>query len=218
MSIYTSTIIDCNHNDELNIPLVAQNGVTAIIHKASQGLTFKDDKYIERKQQAHDAGLLWGAYHFGNCKDAVTQANTFLQFAAPTDNDVIVLDWEPVDGDPSPNDMTYNGACDFVEEVHRLTGRYPMLYGSNFLFEKIPTHGDSVLAKCPLWLAAYNSNPTIPYSWKNYTLWQFTGDGTPASAKPRTFVGCNNKPDYFDVSRYNGTVEELRAAWPFSTP
>ena len=37
-------------------------GILAVLHKVTEGTTFIDPMYHERHQQAHDAGLLWGAF------------------------------------------------------------------------------------------------------------------------------------------------------------
>ena len=44
-------------------------GIAGIIHKATQGLSFQDPTYHDRRTQALAAGLLWGAYHFGEGGD-----------------------------------------------------------------------------------------------------------------------------------------------------
>jgi lysozyme len=60
------TIIDIFHGEATDLAKVQkQDGIIAIIHKATQGAHFTDSSYNARKKQAKALGLLWGAYHFG---------------------------------------------------------------------------------------------------------------------------------------------------------
>ena len=58
-------------------------GVAGVIHKATQGIGFVDKMYIPRKQPALDAGLLWGAYHFGTADDVDDQVEHFIDTVQP---------------------------------------------------------------------------------------------------------------------------------------
>ena len=44
---------------------VRRSGILGVIHKATEGGDFVDKSYAIRQPQAEQAGLLWGAYHFG---------------------------------------------------------------------------------------------------------------------------------------------------------
>jgi len=74
-----NVVIDLSHHQEtVDFSKIAASGIVGVIHKAMQGGTFKDSKYAERRRPALDAGLLWGAYHFGDASDPVAQADAFL--------------------------------------------------------------------------------------------------------------------------------------------
>src|SRR5262245_60630672 len=68
--------------------------IWGIIHKATTGATGKDDEYAGRRQPALDAGLLWGAYHWGTGADVEDQVENFLKHAKPDDKTLVALDYE----------------------------------------------------------------------------------------------------------------------------
>src|SRR5262245_17176682 len=74
-----NVVIDISHhNGNVNLAKAKQDGILGVIHKATQGQTFKDPTYRRNRQSAKDAGLLWGAYHFGTGSDGLKQAQHFL--------------------------------------------------------------------------------------------------------------------------------------------
>jgi lysozyme len=201
------SIIDTYHGNSINLGAIKKSGVVAIIHKASQGTRLRDPAYAKRRDAAKAAGFLWGAYHFSTGDDVVDQAHNFLEAAAPGDDDLIALDWEPSDGPV----MTLQQARDFVQVLRNETGRWPVIYGGHLLRESVGHLQDPTLSNCPLWYARYASLPVgIPTQiWATYTLWQYT-DGVDGS-KPRSTPGCSGA----DRNRFNGSTDELREAWPF---
>lgn len=207
--MFTRTIIDVYHGDTVDIPLLTNNGVQGVMMKATQGVNYIDPTFKDRMATARANGLLVGSYHFGTGEDPIVQAHHWLETAKPQAGDVLEFDWED---NPNGASMTYEQACAFVREVFQKIGRFPLLYGSNYLSEKIPSSGDSILFSCPLSLASYTAKPKIPRGWKNYTLWQFTGDGQ-GPFSPHTFPGAANP---LDVCQFDGTIAELRAGWPFA--
>jgi lysozyme len=208
--MFTRTIIDTYRGDAVDIPLLANNGVSAILMKATQGLAYVDLTFAPRYVLAGANGLLRGSYHFATGDDPVKQVQHWFSIAMPGNSDALELDWED---NPQGSTATYDQVCRMVAEVQRLTGRYPLLYGSNFLREKIPAIGDSILFQCPLSLASYNRTPKLPRGWGKYTLWQYTGDDQNAAISPHTFPGASNA---LDIYQFDGTLEALRAQWPFA--
>jgi hypothetical protein len=80
---------------------------------------------------------------------------------------------------------------------------------------------DKVFSKTPLWYARFKSDVTdFPTkTWDVYTLWQFSSE---INCKPDHPEDClyrvpGTQSD-MDVNVYRGTVDELRANWPFSSP
>jgi lysozyme len=75
-----NVIVDLSHHNG-NVDLVQAQaaGTVRVIHKATQGTTFVDPMYQTNRDKAKQAGLFWGAYHFGEGADGVEQADHFLR-------------------------------------------------------------------------------------------------------------------------------------------
>jgi lysozyme len=200
-----NAVIDLSHyQDVTSWSEVAADGIVAIINKCTQGLGFVDPTYAERQTAAKAAGLLWGAYHFGQGADGVQQAEYFLQHANAAPNDLLVLDFEQ---NTSGASMTLQQAEQFVTYVQQQRGRWPVLYGGSYLIQELGGAANSTLSSCPLWLAAYDSNPQVPPGWSAWTLWQYT-DGTHGNP-PYSVNGVGN----CDRDQFNGTLQQLQAFW-----
>jgi lysozyme len=202
------TIIDIFHGDLTDLAKVQkQEGIVAVIHKATQGADFTDKSYSARKKAARDLGLLWGAYHFGTAANVEAQVEHFLSTADVDDKMLIALDFEE---DPHGPDMTINQARDFVELIEEKVGRFPVIYGANLLRDALGTTIDPLLRKCPLWYARFREVPIgIPPTFKNFTLHQFT-DGH-FGPEPHNTGG---RP--CDRNRFAGTEKQLKDQWPFT--
>lgn len=204
------TIIDISHNNgKIDLAKMASAGVPAIIHKATQGSDFVDPMYADHKAQAEELGLLWGSYHFGTGVYTIDQVDNFMNTVNPTPNELIVLDFEINPGGVS---MTLEQAIEFISIIYNEIGVYPMIYGGALLRESIGSSIEPILANCSLWYARYGHAPLgIPRQiWSDYTLWQFT-DGAHGNG-PYEIDGAGR----CDHSRFNGTIDELKARWPFT--
>jgi GH25 family lysozyme M1 (1,4-beta-N-acetylmuramidase) len=103
----TPNVVDIYHGDNVtSFQQARDSGVLGIIHKASTGRTGRDDAYKDRRKQATDAGLLWGAYHWGTGAPAKDQVENFLDWAKPDKNTLVALDFERTAG----NQMTLDDA------------------------------------------------------------------------------------------------------------
>jgi len=88
-------IIDVYRENTLDLSKVKQAGVSAIIHKASEGKNFQDEKYAERKAAALETGFLWGAYHLTSGAPPEQQLENFVAVEDGTNPKVLMaLDWE----------------------------------------------------------------------------------------------------------------------------
>lgn len=197
-------VIDLSHhNAPVDFAKVKKAGILGVIHKATEGATVQDPKYAERTTAAAAAGLFWGAYHFGNNRDAVKQADNFLATVQPTAGELIALDIEENKG----NEMSLAQAVTFVNRIHEKTGRWPGIYAGSYLRSVLPAAGDETLKKCWLWIAQYANAPKLLPGWTRWTMWQYT-DGT-AGPNPVPVPGVGK----CDRDQFNGTEAELRAHW-----
>jgi lysozyme len=203
------TIIDLNHQGRPDFAALAQGGIVAVLHKATEGATFQDPEYQTRRVLAKTQGLLWGSYHFVSGASVTDQVDNYVSHAAPAADEAICIDYEHSSSGP---DMTLAQLERFVVLLTQRLGRAPMIYGGDLLRHALQLNPSATLAKCPLWYSRYASDPTgiPPAVWSAFTLWQYT-DGA-SGPQPHDAPGIGR----CDRSRYDGTVQELRAAWPFS--
>jgi lysozyme len=209
-------IIDLNHDNLFDAGKAKKAGIAAIIHKASEGATFRDQNYKQRRNEALKAGLLWGAYHFSSSRPVASQVDNFLGAVewdvAGVDNSrtLLCLDFEPSTSGP---DMTLDQAHEFVTTVKNKTGRWPMIYGGNMLRDAVQPHGaDPILKNCPLWYARYRDQPIgFPQgTWPRFTLWQYT-DGN-AGPLPHDADGLGRT----DRNCFAGSMDVFQNTWPFA--
>src|SRR5260370_27135777 len=157
----TNAVIDISHHNATVDFQTAKTsgGILGVIHKATQGLTFQDPTYRQHRQSAQDAGLLWGAYHFGTGSDGVSQAEFFLNFVQPGPDDLLVLDFEQ---NPHGTTMTLEEARAFATHIQETTGRWPGLYGGSLIKELVGASTDPVLGHCCVWLSPYRPTAGVP--------------------------------------------------------
>lgn len=185
-------------------------GIWAIIHKATEGSTYRDKTYAIRRKMVSDAGLLWGAYHFNYGNNVDGQINNFLSYADPDENTLVCLDWETY-----KVNMTINAALAFLKKMEDRTGKTATMYTGYPLridFPKLSEEDKKYIATRKIWWASYTQALTLPKNFAAYggkwSLWQYTGDGSGQS--PHTVAGFGNG---IDLSVYNGTDFDEFSTW-----
>lgn len=170
------------------------------IHKATEGRSFTDNKFLEWCERRKEFELLIGsgtmlngAYHFAsNIYNTAAEAEHFLNTVSKgAIRCILILDLE---GDALNQEITSGSrgekAADFLWYVKKKTGVTPFLYTN--------TYGTSVLTcarltEFPLWIASYNKKtPAINsgiFQKTGYRMWQFT-----------------SKP--FDMDLFSGSTED----------
>jgi lysozyme len=204
-----NVIIDISHHQEhVDLERVRAAGVVGVIHKATEGFRFVDQMYDERQREALDAGLLWGAYHFGVGGDGSDQADHFLETVSPTSATLLVLDYEPNVTGPT---MALDQAREFVSHINDQTGRFPGFYSGHLIKEQLGAAQtpDAVLSECFLWIAQYKGQRpiNIPPTFRTWTFWQYT-DGVHGE-EPHQVDGVG----LCDRNRFNGSLVNLRRLW-----
>jgi lysozyme len=200
-----NSVVDISHhNGNPDFGQAAAAGIVGVIHKATQGLTFKDQMYETNKQKALDAGLLWGAYHFGTGGDGSDQADFFLGFVDPGPDTLLVLDYEP---NTQGATMSLDDARAFVSQVNDTLGRFPGLYSGSLIKQQLGNNQDPVLAQCFFWLAQYGPTAIVPANWPTWTLWQYT-DGN-VGPQPHSVPGIGA----CDRDKFNGDLDGLKTLW-----
>lgn len=202
-------VVDIYHFDRVtSFRRAAQFGIRGIIHKATTGATGKDAAYAKRRQPVLDAGMLWGAYHWGTNANVAKQVDNFLRTAKPDDHTLVALDFER----SGNNTMTLDQAREFLTRIDEEVGRKAVIYGGELLKIRLGNERDAFFGSHRLWLAQYGSTPKVQRSWDKYWLWQYT-DGT-AGPDPKTVPGIpGDAKGNLDCNSYDGTPEHLAAEW-----
>lgn len=229
----SNSVLNMSHYDLVRPDFVAMKyqGIVAVIHEATFPPLNRDWKYADRQYAAINAGLLWGAYHFGDGTNPVRQADHFLGFVdsqrpaiKPSDaverrhGILLVLDFEK-NGHYPGGSMSVAQAVSFVQRIKERTGKYPGIYGSEYrlrqmLYGRGTTESQrAVLSNCWLWIANYHAQPRSTAPWSRWHLWQYTGDGKcglrPRSAYPVSVANMRKA----ERNIFNGTDSVLRTFW-----
>ena len=206
-------VVDLSHWDPAeNYHQVAAAGVRGVIYKATQGTGYRDSTYAKQRQAALKAGLVWGAYHFGDASDPERQVENFLAYAQIDDQTLFSLDWE----DNPNSQMKLEGARRFIDICEQKLGRpnQCVVYSGNTAKEALGNRNDAFFGARRLWLAQYSNKAVCQASWASYWLWQYS-DGT-YGPEPHTVDGC--VVDGVDCNHYDGTGDELAAEWASGVP
>lgn len=199
-----ATIDLSHHNANVDFSQLAAAGIVGVLHKATQGADYTDPLYASRRTLARQAGLRWGAYHFGDGSDVTTQAAHFLAQAQAAVGDLLALDVEQNSGGSS---MSLAQAEQFVQTVQAQTGRWPGVYGGSYLKSLLAGSTTSVLGRCWLWVSEYASQPSIAPLWPRWTLWQYS-DGN-LGPGPHSVAGAGA----CDRDQFNGDLAGLKRWW-----
>lgn len=223
-----NSVVNLSHYDEMNphFAKMADEGVVGTIHEATYPIAKIDDKYARRQSDALRAGLLWGAYHFGDATDPIRQAEHFLDIVgsrwqqsasgARSPGVLLALDFEV--NHYGGGTMRVDQAVKFVEHVRRRTGRYPGLYASESRIQEIINNprvdslSKQTLSRCWLWVANYHYQPRATAPWGNWSLWQYTGDGICDLPRALFPIGIANIRKA-ERNMFSGSASAARAFW-----
>ncbi|MBN9117679.1 MAG: glycoside hydrolase family 25 protein [Planctomycetes bacterium] len=157
---------------------VKNSGKTFVFNKATEGTTYTNPYFATNWSRIKSAGLIRGAYHYGRPgTDPVAQADYFINTVHPTSGDLqMMLDIEVTDG-KSPSQVR-SWIVAFINRISARTGRPGIIYTGFYFWRDSAGNGSNL--NCPLFLAAYVSNPSayVPAAWPYYTFWQYTSSGS----------------------------------------
>ena len=206
------TGVDVSQNQpDVDWAKVRRAGHVFAIAKVTDGLRTPDKAFGRGRWKAmKDAGLIRGAYHFArpqrgrDPKDEVREFFLTLDRAGGLEHgDLLpILDLEKHGAaGPLTARQTLDWARVWVEECRIRIGRRPIIYTGVFWRETMQNPADDL--GCPLWLAAYVTNPTpfIPNAWiqEGISIWQHTETGSSSGIAGNV-----------DLNRIRGGHETLR--------
>lgn len=192
--------IDISHHQGYpDFEQVAAEGVLGMIHKVSEGTSYKDPNRAENCSNAIAAGLSISTYHWlSPGSDPADQMKFYLDLLEPVKGERVVIDYEQ-DG------CTLSGLEKAVQALMDCGSALQItIYSGHLLKEQLGNDYNELLAKnTDLWLAQYTSGDiswpegTYP-EWK---LWQYMDTGT--------LDGIDDA--YVDFNNFNGTRDEFLA-------
>lgn len=189
-------VIDLSHHNEVDsFEAIRGDGILAVILKATEGTSYTDDQYADRRALALAAGLALSSYHFLRHTDVQLQMDHFLGVVAPVRGERVCIDHEA--------DATLD---DLIGAVRALRRADPFLeitvYSGHLIKEQTQGLEPFVQTRTSLWVAQYEvASPSWPQNiWPVWSLWQYTQEGR---------VDGVNGP--VDLNHFNGSDEQLLA-------
>src|SRR5262245_53161782 len=135
-------VVDLSHWDPASdYHQVKAAGILGVIYKATEGTGYQDPTYVSQRMKAMEAGLLWGAYHFGHRGSIDAQVANFVNFAKIHSDDLFCLDWEDSD-----STMTVDDAREFIIKCEAALTRVQqcVVYSGNTVKDQLGNKKDLV--------------------------------------------------------------------------
>lgn len=218
MAIYTVDVYSGSSDS-----IIRDSHVQGVIVKATQGTSYVNPRCNHQYELAGQLGKLRGLYHYAGGGNPEAEAQYFINnIKNYVGKAVLILDWESYQNASWGNT---SWARRFVDEVHRLTGVWCLIYVQESALWQVA----NCAKDCGVWVAKYAS-----MNWNSWTLpdmsvssgafacltgWQFTGgdmdrsifyldanawnkiasgDGTIANQVTNGFVQNNGQWQYFE--------------------
>lgn len=164
------------HNGDIDFEQVSDDDYQFVFIKASEGKTYKDDAFERNYEQAHEAGLKVGAYHFfRKNRTAREQADNLLAAIRGKHLDLpLVIDLEDDWGNGAT--VSRQTAIDRVMEMIDILagkGYRVMIYTNLDGYEK---YYKDLLGDHDLWLCSFTSPDLLPHL--PHVIQQFSHEGT----------------------------------------
>jgi lysozyme len=180
---------------------VRASGVKFAWIKATEGGDRVDDKFLQNWEQAKQAGIPRGAYHFAYwCRSGEEQAAWFIAHV-PKDPDalppVLDLEWN----NQSKTCPKHPSREEALRTVHVILDAMEQAYGKRpVIYTAVDFHRDVLageFADYPMWVRSVKDYPSVKYGNRVWHFWQHTAQGH--------VPGING---YVDRNAFHGTVKD----------
>jgi GH25 family lysozyme M1 (1,4-beta-N-acetylmuramidase) len=197
--------------------------VVGILHKATQGTSFKDAKYTWRREAAKSADFLWGSYHLLTTEDIQTQVNVYLETVGIHADEVYSLDVECLAGPSGCANTKFKVTIEQVMSAllyfKSKTGHFPLIYANGSVTDRLAQElsSDPKFIDVRLWYARFKGDISRHFpdsQWPSYTLWQFSSEINCKPAPKACPYRVKGTSFDMDINVFPGDPATLRAAWP----
>lgn len=163
-----------HHQQKIDWSQVAKDDVDFVYIKATEGSTYKDQRYDENMEGAINEGLLVGAYHFFRMtSSAIAQFKNFSNALNRYDFKLVpMIDVETSDG-KSVRELQ-DSLDVFIKLVKAEYGCVPMIYGTQRSYN---TFCAPKYNRYHLYIGRYGKYPPEIIGKGTYTIWQYTEAG-----------------------------------------
>ncbi|RPI78114.1 MAG: hypothetical protein EHM45_06590 [Desulfobacteraceae bacterium] len=191
--------IDVSHHQaKIDWPEVKKNDLHFVFMKATEGADHKDTRFQANWTQAHQAGLIRGAYHyFTFSKSGADQALNFIE-TVPIEPNTLppVIDLEFMGNDKFQLDQRalLRELNDFIFVIESHYQRKPLLYVTYEFYDFYLKNQSLPYA---IWIRDIFWTPRLP-DGKPWTFWQYNHRGR-----------INGIDGFVDLNVFNGTAEEF---------
>lgn len=174
MAIYTVDVFSGSADS-----IIQDSHAQGVIVKATQGTGYVNPLCNHQWDLAGSLGKLRGLYHYAGGGDPVAEAQYFLNSIRNyVGQGILAVDWESNQNSAWGN---ANWVRQFVDEVHRQTGVWPIIYVQESALNQVA----NCASDCGLWVAKYASMTWGSWDLPNMTPssgafsgltgWQYTG-------------------------------------------
>ena len=192
-----------NHQGEVDMRALADQGVQFVYVKATEGASFVDEYFDENWSAAKAAGIPRGAYHFFSFDTpGADQAASFIATVGPLEGDlipVVDVEWykDKKNNPPAKEDLVRE-LGEYLDALEAEYGVKPMIYSTGALYNDYIA---DAFGAYPRWVRSV-SLPAWLYV-DRYTLWQYSSRGK--------LDGSTGHEQYFDMNALNPavTLEQL---------
>lgn len=176
--IYPVLGIDISHHQgDVDFNKVAADGWDFVIMKSTEGGDWKDTRFSTYYQDAMNAGLTVGVYHYYSfCTDPLEQAEHYIAVTGDLKGNL-----------PPAIDLEFDNNCNgaiakeefrvglnvFIQRLFQEYGQYPIIYCNEAFYSNYLDVKD--FDSCLFWIRNVVSQPDIGN--QKWSFWQYTAKG-----------------------------------------
>ena len=191
------------YQGEIDWAVLTAQGIDFAFVKATEGSTFVDKTFGYNFEQARNAGLVVGAYHFFSIDSSpYTQAENIISTVRLQTGDLpIVIDFEIAAGfaDTPAADTIRADLSTLLELLTEEYQKKPILYATEEAYDAFLQEG---YGEYLLWIRSVYRKPQLPEN-RNWTFWQYSSRGR--------MDGFSGDEKFIDLNVFVGNRGELMA-------